>query len=73
MMKKLLVQQKLVMNIWSYSAETSMYPEGGGQHCDIGSLSSKDSHLEGTDVQKVNNTIIHQCKLMSGKLNVGDT
>ena len=54
-------------------AETSMYPEGGGQHCDIGSLSSKDSHLEVTDVQKVNNTIVHQCKLISGSLNIGDT
>ena len=44
-----------------------------GQHCDIGSLSSKDSHLEVTDVQKVNNTIIHQCKLTSGRLNIGDS
>ena len=54
-------------------AKTSMYPEGGGQHCDVGSLYSKDCNLEVMDVQKVNNTIIHQCKLMSGKLNVGDT
>ena len=54
-------------------AKHPLYPEGGGQHCDIGSLSSKDSHLEVTDVQKVNNTIIHQCKLTSGRLNIGDS
>jgi len=54
-------------------AKTSMYPEGGGQHCDIGTLYSKDCKLEVIDVQKVNSTIIHQCKLISGNLSVGDT
>lgn len=52
--------------------ETCLYPEGGGQISDVGSIHSDMCKLDVVDVQKINNTIYHQCKLVSGTLNVGD-
>jgi len=52
--------------------KTCLYPEGGGQISDLGKISSSNCELNVEDVQKINNTIIHNCKLVSGTLAVGD-
>ena len=52
--------------------ETCLYPEGGGQISDVGSIYSEKCKLDVIDVQKINNTIFHQCKLVSGILDIGD-
>ena len=60
------------MNYLIVLEETCFYPEGGGQTSDVGSIYSEKCKLDVVDVQKMNNTIYHQCKLVSGTLNVGD-
>ena len=53
-------------------SDTCLYPEGGGQISDIGKISLADSEFNVVDVQKINNIIIHECILVSGKFHVND-
>jgi len=53
-------------------SSSCLYPEGGGQISDIGTISSDNCLFEVRDVQKINKTIVHECILISGKANVAD-
>ena len=53
-------------------SHTTFYPEGGGQISDIGTISSSKCLFEVIDVQKINDTIIHVCNLLSGEANIKD-
>jgi len=53
-------------------SDTCLYPEGGGQISDVGKISLADSEFKVVDVQKINNIIIHECILVSGKFHVND-
>ncbi len=53
-------------------SSSCLYPEGGGQISDIGTISSKNCSFKVIDVQKINKTIVHECILLSGKANVND-
>jgi len=53
-------------------SDTCLYPEGGGQISDVGKISLADSEFKVVDVQKINNIIIHECILVSGKFQVND-
>ena len=54
-------------------SSSCLYPEGGGQISDIGTIYSDNCFFKVIDVQKINKTIVHECILVSGKLNVDDT
>ena len=60
------------MNYLIILKETCLYPEGGGQTSDVGSIYSEKCKFDVIDVQKLNNTIFHQCELVSGTLDVGE-
>jgi len=53
-------------------SSSCLYPEGGGQISDIGTITSDNCLLNVIDVQKINKTIVHECKLISGEVNVND-
>tara|TARA_Y100000389_G_C17470500_1_gene530108 strand:+ start:9093 stop:11666 length:2574 start_codon:yes stop_codon:yes gene_type:complete len=53
-------------------SDTCLYPEGGGQVSDIGKINSDNCSLEVIDVQKINDTIIHECILLSGEVSIND-
>tara|TARA_B100001996_G_scaffold211527_1_gene162353 strand:- start:1111 stop:3669 length:2559 start_codon:yes stop_codon:yes gene_type:complete len=59
-------------NILIVLESTPFYPEGGGQIADTGTMSNETANIRVTDVQKVNNTILHQANIDSGVLHVGD-
>ena len=59
-------------NILIVLEETPFYPEGGGQIADIGRIFNEAVNILVTDVQKVNNAILHQVNVDSGTLCVGD-
>ncbi len=53
--------------------QTPFYAESGGQVGDVGKLANAVCQLEVTDTQKNQAaTILHHCKLNSGKISVGD-
>ncbi|MBT5406108.1 MAG: alanine--tRNA ligase [Gammaproteobacteria bacterium] len=51
---------------------TPFYPEGGGQISDIGKIGNETSSLIVTNVQKINNVIVHQAVLETGVISMGD-
>ncbi|MDA7841726.1 alanine--tRNA ligase [Gammaproteobacteria bacterium] len=51
---------------------TPFYPEGGGQISDIGKIENDSCSLLVTNVQKINNIIVHQVIIESGSISVGD-
>jgi len=51
---------------------TPFYPEGGGQISDIGRIENDSCSLLVTNVQKINNVIVHQVIIESGSISVGD-
>ncbi|MDG2106675.1 MAG: alanine--tRNA ligase [Gammaproteobacteria bacterium] len=51
---------------------TPFYPEGGGQISDIGKIESESCSLLVTNVQKINNVIVHQVIIESGSISMGD-
>jgi alanyl-tRNA synthetase len=54
-------------------AETSLYPESGGQEADAGSVVGKGFDLEVLDVQRpVKGLISHRVQVRSGEVGVGD-
>jgi alanyl-tRNA synthetase len=54
-------------------AETSLYPESGGQEADAGSIVGKGFDLEVLDVQRpVKGLISHRVQVRSGEVGVGD-
>ena len=52
--------------------ETVFYPEGGGQIADIGEMKNDKCLIEVLDVKKINNSIIHYVRLLSGELAISD-
>ena len=60
-------------NIIIILESTIFYPEGGGQIADIGAMSNESVNMTVTDVQKVNNAILHQVSIDSGAVCLGDT
>jgi len=54
-------------------AETSLYPESGGQEADAGSIVGKGFDLEVLDVQRpVKGLVSHKVQVRSGEVGVGD-
>jgi alanyl-tRNA synthetase len=54
-------------------AETSLYPESGGQEADAGSIVGKGYDLEVLDVQRpIKGLISHRVQVRSGEVGVGD-
>ena len=51
---------------------TPFYPEGGGQISDIGKIENDTSSLIVTNVQKINNVIVHQAIIETGDISIGD-
>ena len=51
---------------------TPFYPEGGGQISDIGKIENDSCSLLVTNVQKINNVIVHQVIIESGSISIGD-
>ncbi|MDG2158666.1 MAG: alanine--tRNA ligase [Gammaproteobacteria bacterium] len=51
---------------------TPFYPEGGGQISDTGVIETESCSLLVTNVQKINNIIVHQAILQSGIIRLGD-
>jgi alanyl-tRNA synthetase len=51
---------------------TPFYPEGGGQISDIGKIENDSCSLLVTNVQKINNVIVHQVTIESGSISIGD-
>lgn len=51
---------------------TPFYPEGGGQISDTGVIETESCSLLVTNVQKINNIIVHQAILQSGVIRLGD-
>ena len=51
---------------------TPFYPEGGGQISDIGKIGNETTSLIVTNVQKINNVIVHQAVLETGVISMGD-
>ena len=51
---------------------TPFYPEGGGQISDIGKIENDSCGLLVTNVQKINNVIVHQVIIESGSISIGD-
>ncbi|PKK86312.1 MAG: alanine--tRNA ligase [Thermoplasmata archaeon HGW-Thermoplasmata-1] len=49
--------------------QTLFYPEGGGQPCDFGVITTPQHSLKVSDVQKVGNTIIHT---VEGRIKTGE-
>ena len=58
--------------LYAVFKSTPFYPEGGGQICDIGTVSSSDFSGSVIDVQKKAGFIIHTIKVSQGSLKVGD-
>jgi len=55
-------------------AETSLYPESGGQEADAGSIVGTGFDLEVLDVQRpVKGLVSHRVQVRSGEVGVGDT
>ena len=52
--------------------QTCFYPEGGGQVSDVGKISSKGCDLNVIGVQKINNVIMHEVIINSGKISIND-
>lgn len=56
------------------TAETPLYAESGGQVADHGVIRTSGTELAVLDVRKdPQGHFLHQCRVMSGRLNVGDT
>ena len=53
--------------------KTAFYGEGGGQVGDTGVITANGASLTVLDTKKTNGIYIHECKLESGALKVGDT
>ncbi|MBQ7332984.1 MAG: alanine--tRNA ligase [Clostridia bacterium] len=53
--------------------KTVFYGEGGGQVGDTGSISNKNSEITVIDTKKTNGIYIHEVKIESGLVKVGDT
>ena len=53
--------------------KTVFYGEGGGQVGDTGVITANGASLTVLDTKKTNGIYIHECKLESGALKVGDT
>ena len=70
--KKIKQYDKTNSEILIITENTPFYPEGGGQISDIGKIETDSSSLLVTNVQKINNVIIHQAILESGDISVGD-
>jgi alanyl-tRNA synthetase len=52
--------------------KTPFYPQSGGQAGDTGFLKTSISHLQVIDTQKIQDAIIHKCKVLGGLISVGE-
>ncbi|MBI4007140.1 MAG: alanine--tRNA ligase, partial [Planctomycetes bacterium] len=53
--------------------QTPFYAEGGGQIGDSGRIDSQNGHLEVTTTRKMDNLILHTCKVIKGKVSRGES
>ena len=59
-------------NVRIFLDKTPFYPEGGGQVCDNGILSTSAGKAHVFSVEKNDGVIAHCCELLDGTINVGD-
>jgi alanyl-tRNA synthetase len=70
--KKIKHFDKLDTELLVVVESTPFYPEGGGQISDIGKIENESCSLLVTNVQKINNVIVHQVIIESGSVSIGD-
>jgi alanyl-tRNA synthetase len=70
--KKIKSFNKLNRELLVVVESTPFYPEGGGQISDIGRIENDSCSLLVTNVQKINNVIVHQVVIESGSISIGD-
>lgn len=59
-------------NVRIFLDKTPFYPEGGGQVCDNGILSTSTGKAHVFSVEKNDGVIAHCCELLNGTINLGD-
>ena len=59
-------------NVRIFLDKTPFYPEGGGQVCDNGILSTSTGKAHVFSVEKNDGVIAHCCELLDGTINLGD-
>jgi len=59
-------------NVRIFLDKTPFYPEGGGQVCDNGILSTSAGKAHVFSVEKNDGVIAHCCELLNGTINLGD-